>query len=212
MKKYLLLILLAIVLSACGDGNMGELGCSYSGEVCIAMVIDDPHSFKEPTEVTINVTSTVNIIDLQFFLGASPPVILFEDSQNWDYKTISWAIDIEANKPQSFVRRFILPEKDGYFQLITSAKTITQRADISLTIHQENGITDVFYANTPIPYTPGPLPTIGPEFLQTLQAIPRPTRYPTLVPRPTNSSTPTSPFYPPPARPPWDAPGKTPYP
>ncbi len=211
LKSLANLFILLFLLSSCRGSTVGQLGCTYHGELCIDMVIEEPMRFGELNSVTINVTSTIDIAGLRIYLEASPPAILFEDLQNWTDMVISWEADLKANQPQSFTRNFLF-EKDGYYGLVVMAMNTQYRAENSLALHQENGTVEFFYANTPVPHTQHPLPTVGPELLETLHALPTRTPFPTPRPIPTFPSTPTAPVYPPPSTPPGEAPGEEPYP
>jgi hypothetical protein len=216
MKNLWSYALLLVSLAACACVVTYKYGCTIyeNGNVCIDMQAVEPIQYGEPITLTITVTSATDIAGLKIFLYSSPPTILMEGVNGWVENGINWAIDIVANQPQVFTRRVLLPEKDGNFQILCSADTGQLHTAYSFYVHQEGGVSTLYYPNTPIPYTQQPLPNTSPELLETLHAIPTPTRYPTLVPKPTSTSTPTSPAYPPPASPTsvWDAPGDTPYP
>ena len=216
MKNWWSYALFLVSLVARAGGITAEYGCTIyeNGTVCINMQAVEPIQYGEPITLTITVTSATDIAGLKIFLYSSPPTILMEGVNGWVENGINWAIDILANQPQVFTRRVLLPEKDGYYQILTSANTGQLHTAYSLYVHQQSGSSRVYYPNTPIPYTQSPLPTIGPELLETLHAVPYPTRRSTLTPFPTNTSMPTSWVYPPPASSTsvWDAPGENTYP
>jgi hypothetical protein len=213
MKTFWIYVLLMISLASCAGASSGHEGCNISGELCIGMQLQEPIIFGDPITITITVSSTIDVSNLSIYLN-SVPQVLTEDLSGWVNHGVYWVINLEADQPQTFTKHILLPKSNGYFQIQTSANTPQLRAVYFFYIHQENGNSIVYYANTPIPYTQQPLPNTSPELLETLHAIPIPTHYPTLIPYPTITSTPISPAYPPPASPTsvWDAPGDTPYP
>ena len=214
MKNWWSYVLLLVSLAACAGGVTYEYGCTIyeNGNVCIDMQAEEPIQYGEPITLIITVTSATDIAGLKIFLYSSPPTILLEGVNGWVENGINWAIDIVANQPQVFTRRVLLPEKDGYFQILSSADTGQLHTTYSFYVHQKGGVSTLYYENTPIPYTQGTLPAIGPELLETLHAVPSPTHRSTITPAPTKTSTPTSVAYPEPPTPRGEGPIEEPYP
>jgi hypothetical protein len=219
MKNRGISILILMILTACTGGIAEQYGCSHYQEVCINLNVQEPIQYGGLNTITIIITSNVDIVDLTIHLDAFPP-ILIEDNGNWVQGWVNWMINIGADQTRTFNRYILLPEDEGFYSIlssaytnITSTNTYQLNARYSIAIHQQMSGSTVYYANTPIPYTPGPLHDISPELLETLHAIPSPTRYPTFIPRPSYTSTPTPWVYPPPpATPPLEGPGEGPYP
>jgi len=211
MKNLLIYLLFLTSLTACAGASSGHEGCSLDGNLCIGMQIEEPILFGDSNIVAITVSSKININNLVIYLYSFPNAQIKNGNEWVEYGT-SWQIDIEANQSQKFTKYFLLPEKDGFYDIISSANTPQLNAIYSLVIHQQLSGSVVHYANTPIPYTQGPLPTIGPELLETLQAVPTPTHRSTITPAPTKTSAPTSVAYPEPPTPPGEGPIVEPYP
>ncbi len=211
MKRLLPSILLIVGLTACaGASSFGKHNCSAGGEVCIEVCVDEPIFFGEPVIVTITVTSEKNISRLGVSLYHNVDITV-EGPQGWEedlqnvtiYKSgASWGVPITASRPAIFIRKLILSPREGDFYIIARASTLELEAVdmIRIYITKEGG--KVYRSGTPIPITPGPLPTIDSDTLATLQAMPTATPYPTMPPVPTTKTPPAeildSTAYPPP--------------
>ena len=213
MKKIWICILLVAGLSACTSGGSGYENCSNDGDVCIWMHVEEPVLFGEVNTLTISVSSNIDIDNLIINLS-SYPQILIEDTNGW-VRYLNWEVDISAGQQQTFTKNILLPERNGYYFILSDAYTYTPQklARHSFYIVQKDGTSAIYYAGTPIPHTTEYMSTLSPNVIQTLQAMPTITERPTRTPKPMKTSTPTSVPYPAaPTLPPGEGPIEEPYP
>ncbi|OGO31384.1 MAG: hypothetical protein A2136_03010 [Chloroflexi bacterium RBG_16_54_11] len=211
MKRLFAHALILLLLAACSPS--GNESCSEGGEVCIELHAIEPITYGEPVIVTITVTSHRDIPELGVSLYHEAGIVV-EGPEGWEEGLLhpmvftggaSWGVAIDENQTLVFTRTLHFPSR-GYFTLVAAASTLVFRTDTLLGVHLTEQGGTVYYANTPIPYTPGPLPTTDPDTLATVRARPSPTPWPILTPFPTNTVEITSTPYPPPEIPPPDAP------
>jgi hypothetical protein len=122
MKNLLIYLLFLTSLTACAGASSGHEGCSLDGNLCIGMQIEEPILFGDSNIVAITVSSKININNLVIYLYSFPNAQIKNDNEWVEYGT-SWQIDIEANQSQKFTKYFLLPEKDGFYDIISSANT-----------------------------------------------------------------------------------------
>jgi hypothetical protein len=216
MKRVIFCGLLTISLVACSGTYSDNGGCSSNGdgEVCIKIRAQEPIHFMEPIDIIMTITSDMDISGLGISLIIWPHTIIVGEAEGqeqgielWKGESgINWRVNINTGEIITLTRKIYLPAENGAYQLIVYASTPQLRAVDSMYFHQTGEAVNIYLSGTKIPITQGPLPTIGPELLETLHAVPTLTRFPTLTPKPTKTSTPTSQVYPPPATPPWDNP------
>ena len=139
MKNIWIYVLLLVSLAACAGASSGHEGCSVDGELCIGMQLEEPILFGDSNTITITVSSNIDIGKLKIYLYSYPQVLI-EDMNDWVNHGVNWVIDIEANQPQTFTRNVLLPEKDGFYHIITSANTTQFRTIYSLSTPTRNGI------------------------------------------------------------------------
>lgn len=197
MKRLLLVFTLSVLsLSACmGASAPGGGRCNNEG-VCVKINVVEPVRFGEPVTVTITVTSEKDIPNLGVSLYFDADVLTEEpqvvekgvkDQAFWKGGA-SWGIDAKADSPSIFTRKIRFPPREGLFcvDARTGTPTVSSIYDsVCIYVTREGG--KIYLSGTPIPITPGPLPTStkGPS-----PTLPRPTA---TSPRPT---TPTRPPYP----------------
>jgi len=181
---------------------------------------EEPIVFGEPINLVITATSNVDISDLGISLIIWPHSMVIGEGQGeedgievWKGPGgVDWKVNIEAGQVVTLHRMLYLPQEYGEYQITVHASTPQLRVVDGITLYKSAEDIKVYLPGTAIPVTRSVLSTIGPERLQTLQALPTSTALRTITPKPTHTSTSTPYVYPPPATPPWDAPGKTPHP
>jgi hypothetical protein len=208
-----------VSLVACASKSPGGFRCSPDGQVCVEIHTDEPIVYGAPVIVTISVTSEKYISYLGISLTYDADDVI-EGIENWEDNLqnssiipggAGWGIEINANQTLSFQRTFYLPQREGYFTIIASiTDRNTFRASDELIIAMTTQGGTVYLANTPVPHTTGPLPTIEPHLLETLLAMPTYTPWSTITSHPAEITN-TPPAYPPPPTPDLDRPGE-PYP
>lgn len=219
MKNLCIYFLIVIILVSCVTKMPGGFRCSPDGQVCVDILASQPIHYGDPVDVIVSVSSERDIDKLYISLGFTPNIII-EGVENWNENIqdpliwlggAGWRTAISANQTLDFTRTFTFPLEEGYFTIIASiSEENSFRVSNMLTIAMTTQGGTVYLANTPIPDTPGYLPTIEPHVLETLLAMPTNTPWSTLTPRPVVNNTPTPPAYPPPTVPgDWPA---TPYP
>ena len=188
MKRLFTRVLLLAGLTACAGASFPIQPNCQQG-VCIRVRAIEPIRFGEPVTVTVTVTSEKDISDLKVFLSSAYDALI-EEAQDWKQSGVNWVMEAKANRTFTFTRRLRFPSREGEFQIIAEvyksyAPSVHATDSIRIHLTREGG--KVYLSGTPLPITPGPLPTStkGPS-----PTLPRPT--PT-SPRPT---TPTRPPYP----------------
>jgi hypothetical protein len=219
MKYIISFILLMFSITACSGINSDNGSCTQDGVLCIKVNAEDPVRYGESVNLIITTISNEDITDLGISLIYWPVTMTLGEAQSEEPGTevwkgnsgVDWKVNIMAGVPVTFRRQLVLPGDDGVYTVTAHASTPQRRVIDELTFYQADGNLRIILPGTEIPHAQDPLPTIGPEMLQTLQAMPTRTHYPTLAPKPTKTSTPTPFVYPPPPTPDLDRPGE-PYP
>ena len=191
MKIKFAIVIFGILLTGCvGASVLGGTKCQQG--VCINAQIGEPVKFNEPVALTITVTSERDITNLGVSLYRDPDTVV-EGPQNWEPSTknrlvweggASWRVDVKANEPSVFSRTLRFPAEERLFFIGFTASTPSFRVEDSLRIYITRVGGTVYYSGTPIPITPGPVPT-SPPALRTLLAQPTATRTPRRIPTPT---------------------------
>ena len=196
MKRLLICVLLLASLASCAaPSGPGAFRCSEDNQTCVKLTVAEPIKLGQPVSVTITITSQKAIIGLKVYLSTYPTgkVSIEEEPGQPSAKAggVNWTTDVQANRPLTITHKIRLPSGEGeyggyaFVQLIAFVETAPGAViDDDLTIYVTRQGAKVYYANTPIPITPGPLPT------------PAPGQYPTIFPTLTPIPTPTSYLYP----------------
>jgi hypothetical protein len=232
MKKpgffLLILILLAVFFNAaCSPGGSAsrKTNCSTEGDVCIVTSVDEPIRASEPINLSIQVTSSKDISNLNVTLHTSTDVTT--DGPNGWEKYLSntliqpgyaiWNFDIKAGQTLTFKRVLHFPPNEGYFTV--SAEVLNTGGTLvgtdTFIVHMTKGGGTIYREGTSLPpYTPNiTSPAYGPgtpvpTFLYpsntptTLVTSPAPTQFVPLVgtsypsPSPLPSPTPNLTPYP----------------
>ena len=213
------LIILGLV--SCARSSADRWKCSSDEQVCVYVHTNEPVLYGEPVVVTVTVTSERDIPELGVTLAYDVGDVI-EGIETWEgnlqYAEIwegaaGWGVSINAHQTLTFTRTLHLPPRQGDFAVIASISDkysfhVSNMVGIVMTT--QGGT--VYLANTRVPRTPGPLPTMNPFQLQTLRALPTATSLRTLTPIPTKTSTPTTVAYPAPPTPRGEGPIEEPYP
>jgi len=195
MKRLWILAILMLVLVGC-RGSIAPTGWRCSEGLCVKIKVVEPVRWGEPVTVIISVTAEKDVADLGVWLNHDQGVTV-EGPQGWEENVkdrkigemaASWKVDVKANKPLVFMRKVHLPQREGEIELSAAV----YRADlgylvdsVSIYLTREGG--KVYYAGTPVPITPWPLPV----YIVTPGSSPTP--QPTFTPTPTLPPTPTPP-------------------
>jgi len=184
---------LASLASCTAPSGLGAFRCSEAEKVCVKLTAAEPIKPGQPVSVTVTVTSERNIPGLQVYLSTYPAgkVSIVEEPGLPSPKGggVNWTTDMQANRPLTITRKIRLPsvesEYDGYSLVQLIASVVTAPGMVitdGLMIYVTRQGAKVYYANTPIPITPGPQPTLAPGqvpiIYPTLTPIPTPTSYP----------------------------------
>lgn len=216
MKQFIILIFLMLNTIACSGVNSDNGSCTQANEICIKIRAAEPVIHGEPINLVITATSTEDIPDLGISLIYWPITMIIGEAQGqepgievWRGNSgVDWKVNIRADEPVIYHRQLILPRDAGVYTITVHASTPQVRVIDEITLYQTDNNLMVILPGTVIPITTGPLPTTDLMMLQTLQAMPTRTLFPTLTPRP---ATITPPAYPPPTTPPMEGPS-FPYP
>ena len=196
MKQLLICVLLLASLAACAaPSGPGAFRCDEEEKTCVKLTVAEPIKPGQPVSVMITVTSQKDIPGLMVSLTAYPPEkVSIEDEPGLPSAqggAVGWTADVQANHPLTVTRKIRLPSVEGEYggyALIELRAWIHRAGGVvvgdDLTIYVTRQGAKVYYANTPIPITPGPEPTLAPG------------QYPTIFPTLTPIPTPTSYLYP----------------
>jgi hypothetical protein len=211
MKRLLVCILLLAGLTACaGQSGPGTWRCGKSdetGKLCIKLTVAEPITPGQPFSVMITVSSEKDIPGLEISLASdsSGGKISIEEEPglpNPKEGGVRWTADVQANRPLTFTRKIRLSPMEGEYDLIdlhafAHVLSIGMVVQDSLTIYLTREGGKVYYSETPIPITPGPLPvyTVTPGPSPTPLSSPTPFPIPTFPP-PARSPTPYPQPYP----------------
>jgi hypothetical protein len=221
MKWLWRLAILMLILAGCGGGASPGSGWCDQG-LCVKIEVVEPVQWGKPLTVKITVTTEADIPDLGVSIYTYPPDVVVEGPIGWEPTSkggmvwkggAGWLVATKANQPIVFIRNIRVPAKQSPFLVDIQANASTREGRrVSHSVHiylaREGG--KVYYAGTPLPITPWPLPvyitTLGPSL----------TPQPTFTPTPTLPLTPT-PLYSPLATPtqplsPFGSPISTPAP
>jgi len=177
MKNIWIYVLLLMSLAACAGANNG--GCSSDGEVCVKVRAGEPIQYMEPIDIVITVTSRLDISQLGISLIIWPDTMIVGEAQGlepgievWKGDSgVTWRVDIKAGDVITLSRKVYLPVEAGVYEITVHASTPQLRVIDEISIYQTGDEVKVYLSGTEIPFTPGPLPTMNPIELQTLQAI-----------------------------------------
>jgi len=211
MKKKILLLLtlLTISISSCsGVSSLFRPNCNASGDVCIEMKAVEPIKFGEPFTIEVTITSVKDIDDLRLSISAYPVDTLIEGKNGWEKRSVNWPLNVKTNQSITVTSRILLTPNEGSHTItaVLSRSGIPPAIDkLSIILTKKGG--KVYDASMKTPGTPKPelLPTLEPDMATSLVATitARPTstplpQLPIMTPGAPESSTATSPPYPPP--------------
>jgi hypothetical protein len=174
MKHLLICVLMLASLASCAaPSGPGAFRCSERNKTCVKLTVAEPIKTGQPVSVTITVTSEKDIPELKVYLSTYPAgkVRIEEEPGQPSPKGdgVNWTTDVQANQPLTITRKINLPsveaEYGGYalVQLIAFVETAPGVVvDDDLTIYVTRQDAKVYYANTPIPITPGLVLTVTP--------------------------------------------------
>ena len=187
MKHLLICVLLLASLASCAaPSGPGAFRCSEDNQACVKLTVAEPIKLGEPVSVTITVTSKKNLPELMVSLSTSPAgkVSIVEEPGLPSPKGggVGWTASVQANRPLTVTRKIRLPDVEGeyggYALIDVTAFTHVPGGmviDDGLMIYVTSQGAKVYYANTPIPITPLPVPTNTPGPTPTF--IPTPTTF-----------------------------------
>lgn len=154
-------IMLSMVLTACATG--GDNGSSDPGAektcqegVCAEITVAQPIVLNQPTDVTVKISSTVDMPGLLINLQASPTNVIFGSDSNWYY-------DAVANQSQEFhstitfsstggwlVAAVVYSPKGGPIASNQDRVVIDSNGAIVNPTINPNPTSDLFIINTPL--------------------------------------------------------------
>lgn len=152
MKHLFVFTLLALSLSAC-TGASTQGGQTCQGGICIHVQLTEPIRLNEPVTATITVQTEREISGLRIFFPTPDRSILVDGEPRWTVNTQS-SKSITANRVIRFTEEG-LHEIMVYAQDPLTGTVVKSYVTVHLT--REGG--KVYLSGTPIPITPGPLPT-----------------------------------------------------
>ena len=191
MKRFLMLMLLMVILSGCVRSPSSGKGRCNQG-LCVKIEADEPVRWGELVVVRITVTTDRDVSRLGVSLYHDRDITvkeieLGEDGGRvvWEgERGVDWMVNARAEQPLTFICGLHLPLEERSWDLKASAITpqgVRSVDSVTIYITREGG--EVYYSGTPVPITPGPLPTMPPEL--------RVTPLPTVIPFPVRSPLPT---------------------
>lgn len=170
MKRLLGLLLLGLILSACAGVSAPGAGTCQGG-MCVHLQVREPVSLNTPVVISITVQTDEQIPGLEILVPDISSSVKLEGERRWTRDTPArQAIQVTS------VLRFT---QEGLWHIIVQAhdrrlgSVVADDARIYIT--RAGGT--VYYSGTPIPITPGPLPTLAPGLIPATP-IPTPTRRP----------------------------------
>lgn len=206
---------MALFLSACTGGASGvESKCTYDGEMCVNLELQDPVVYGEPITATITISANSEIkylfISLTFdprnkitILDASEPESA-EVVTNNGLEGVFWRVDLSEGQTITLTRSFLLPPDERIYSVIAAAHgPKTQAISDVITFSQHDQTIQVYLPGTPYPTSPSSVHvgTTDPIIQLTIDAMPSSTPRVSITPKPTaviqSSGTP----YPPPPYP-----------
>ena len=130
MKRFWILAILMIVLTACGGGAAPSGGQCNQG-LCVDIEVVEPIQWKEPLLVQITVTSKDDISDLGVSLIYTEKGIVVEEAKSTEQgevvwkgdRGLDWKVSVKAGQPVVLTRKLRLPAKEGLVELMASAIT-----------------------------------------------------------------------------------------
>lgn len=198
MKRLWILAILMLVLVGCRENT------AFSGEqcnegLCVKIEVVEPVRWGEPVTLKITVMTETAIPDLGVSIFTYPPDVAVEGPTGWESTSkegivwkggAGWLVTTKANQPVVFIRNIRIPatESPSLVEIQANASTRQGRRvshSVSIYLTREGG--KVYYAGTPVPITPWPLPV----YIVTPGLSPTP--QPTFTPTPTLPPTPTPP-------------------
>ncbi len=157
----LIFFVLSTILTSCATGGAGRSSDPSTDKtcqegICVELNIAQPIVLSQPTDVTVKISSTVDMPGLLINLQASPTNVTFGSNSNWHY-------DAVANKSQEFhstiafsstggwtVAAVVFSPKGGPIVSNQDRVVIDGNGAVVNPTFDPNPTSDLFIINTPI--------------------------------------------------------------